>query len=64
MKKRVPKTCITRLKELFKFFDGNNKGYVDINDLRTILGRACTEKEISTLFDSSDADGDGKLTLQ
>ncbi len=64
-KKRIlPKTCIIRLQELFKFFDEANKGYVDMNDLTRVLSNACNEKEIKDLFNSSDVDHDGKLTLK
>ena len=35
-----------------------------MDNLKQVLGRACTDKEISNLFDTSDADKDGRLTLK
>jgi Ca2+-binding EF-hand superfamily protein len=35
-----------------------------MNDLTRVLSNACNEKEIKDLFDSSDVDKDGKLTLK
>ena len=64
-KKRVlPKSCIHRLKELYDFFDSEKKGYVDIENLRQVLGNASTEKEIKEIFQKCDVDCDEKLTLK
>lgn len=37
---------------------------MSLEDLRRVLGRACTDKEINYLFESSDEDKDGKLTIK
>ncbi len=50
-KKRIlPKTCITRYKEMFDFFDKGRKGYVDLEDLKKVLSDVSNEKEILTAF--------------
>ena len=35
-----------------------------MENLKQVLGRACTDKEIFSLFESSDSDKNGKLTLK
>lgn len=64
-KKRVlPKTCMTRFKEMFSFYDKERKGYISLEDMQRVLSEVCSEAEILELFQESDKDRDGKLSLQ
>lgn len=40
------------------------KGFVVYEDLKRVLGEVCSDKEMQELFEDSDKDCDGKLTLQ
>jgi Ca2+-binding EF-hand superfamily protein len=63
-KKRVlPKACLPRFQEMFAFYDRTRKGYIDLDDMRKVLAEVCSEKEILELFEDSDRDGDGRLSL-
>ena len=64
-KKRVlPRSCLTRYKEVFSLFDTEKKGFVVYEDMKKVLGEVCTDKEMTDLFEDSDLDKDGKLTMQ
>lgn len=64
-KKRVlPKACLPRFKEMFSFYDRDKKGYIDLDDMRKVLSEVCPDREIVELFEDSDKDKDGRLTLQ
>jgi Ca2+-binding EF-hand superfamily protein len=49
---------------MFDFFDKENKGYVDLEDLRRVLSDVSTDKEILTAFEDNDKNKDGKLDLR
>jgi Ca2+-binding EF-hand superfamily protein len=49
---------------MFTFYDRTRKGYIDLDDMRKVLSEVCSEKEIVDLFDDSDKDKDGRLTMQ
>ncbi len=64
-KKRVlPKICLIRFRQMFSFYDRARKGFIDIEDMRKVLSEVCSQKEILELFEDSDKDKDGKLTVQ
>lgn len=64
-KKRVlPKACLVRFREMFAFYDRTRKGFIDLEDMRKVLSEVCADKEIVELFEDSDRDKDGRLTLQ
>jgi Ca2+-binding EF-hand superfamily protein len=48
---------------MFAFYDRSCKGYIDLDDMRKVLAEVCSEKEILELFEDSDRDGDGRLSL-
>jgi hypothetical protein len=54
-------------KKSFKKFDQDGNGFIDKDELRTVLcgnGRFMSEAEVEVLFHEVDVDGDGKLTYE
>ncbi|KAK6308085.1 hypothetical protein J4Q44_G00213560 [Coregonus suidteri] len=52
------------LAELFRVFDKNGDGYIDLEELKTILestGEAITEDDIEELMKDGDKNNDGKI---
>lgn len=49
---------------MFGFYDRNRKGFIDLDDMRKVLSEVCAEREIVELFEDSDKDRDGRLTMQ
>lgn len=49
---------------MFSFYDQERKGYITLEDMQRVLSEVCTEAEILDLFQESDKDRDGKLSLQ
>ncbi|XP_045062791.1 troponin C, slow skeletal and cardiac muscles-like [Coregonus clupeaformis] len=52
------------LGELFRVFDKNGDGYIDLEELKTILestGEAITEDDIEELMKDGDKNNDGKI---
>jgi Ca2+-binding EF-hand superfamily protein len=49
---------------MFSFYDQERKGYITLEDMQRVLSEVCTEAEILDLFQESDKDQDGKLSLQ
>lgn len=49
---------------MFDFFDKGKKGYVDLEDLKRVLGDVSTDKEIVAAFEDNDKNKDGKLDLK
>jgi Ca2+-binding EF-hand superfamily protein len=49
---------------MFDFFDKSKKGYVDLEDLKRVLGDVSTEKEILAAFEDNDMNKDGRLDLR
>lgn len=51
------------IKELFALCDANNSGYIEKQELNTIIPNAdCTS--LQRLLDELDSDGDGRISLQ
>ena len=63
-KRLLPKNCILRLKEIFKLFDREKKGWVSLDNLKEMFKESFTEKEIVEMFSKKDLDKDNKLNLE
>lgn len=63
-KKLLPKNCITRIREIFALFDQQKKGWVSLENLKSMFKESFTEKEIIEMFNQKDLDKDGKLNLE
>lgn len=53
--------------EAFKTFDKDDKGHIDIKDLKRVLkhyNESMNEEEIKLLFQETDADKDGKIKFK
>lgn len=54
-------------KKSFQKFDQDGNGFIDKNELRTVLcgnGRSMSEAEVEVLFHEADVNGDGKLSYE
>lgn len=49
---------------MFAFYDRDRKGYIDLEDMQRVLSEVCSENEVAELFDESDKDRDGRISLQ
>ena len=53
--------------EAFNTFDVSRKGFINLNDLKRVLGtynEHLSEDEIKLMFEETDADKDGKINFK
>ena len=48
---------------MFSFYDRDRKGFINLEDMQRVLSEVCCESEIVELFEESDKDRDGKISL-
>ena len=53
----------SKITEAFNHFDRDAKGYFDKDDLRKLLPRTMTDKEIDALISEAGADSGGRVSL-
>ena len=53
----------SKITEAFNHFDRDAKGYINKDDLRTMLPRTITDREIDALISEAGADSDGRVSL-
>ena len=54
------------MKKVFKLFDEDGNGYVEVNDLKRIakeLSENMDEMELKEMIERADSDGDGKVSF-
>ena len=53
----------SKITEAFNHFDRDSKGYIDKEDLRKVLPRTMTDREIDALISEAGADSSGRVSL-
>ena len=53
-----------KITEAFNHFDRGSKGYIDKDDLRKVLPRTMTDREIDALISEAGADSGGRVSLE
>ena len=62
-----PRDPMTELREAFKVFDKEGKGYIESSNFRRIMtsmGEVMSPDEIDELIKEADKDGDGKINYE
>jgi Ca2+-binding EF-hand superfamily protein len=54
----------SKITEAFYHFDRGSKGYIDKDDLRKVLPRTMTDREIDALITEAGADSGGRVSLE
>lgn len=52
------------LKATFRRFDADNTGFIEVGDLKTVLGETFEGEEVTSLMAEADTNGDGKISYE